>query len=82
MTTPSMYSPIWERIKKDDYCRITAPTPLHKRIIKAVIKRKHEDLAFKLLLSERGKRARISHSVKGTVIEFRLTYSIGLEDLK
>lgn len=53
------YSPIWEAIKKNKQASIVAPVSKHKLIIKAVIKEKNEDGGYKLLLSEKCKRARL-----------------------
>lgn len=84
MPTPkSKYSPIWESLKKDKSCRITAPTPLHARIIKAVIKRKDLDLAYKLELGEANSRARLGYARNGSIIRFWLvvTKEITVEDI-
>lgn len=53
------YSPIWEAIKKNKQVSIVAPVSNHKLIIKAVIKEKNEDEGYKLLLSEKCKKARL-----------------------
>lgn len=67
------YQPIWEGLKKTGKCRITAPIPLHPRIIKAVQKEKYQDFAFKLELSDATKWAQLEHVITGSVISFVLT---------
>jgi hypothetical protein len=71
---PSKYQPIWNQIKQQGSCKIVAPTILHRRIIKAVIKRKDEDLGFKLLTSEAYKKAKLTYKRDGNTIHFVLTY--------
>lgn len=78
---PSRYQPIWDQLKAEGKCCIVAHTCLHKRIKKAVIKRKDEDLAFKLLLSEQYKYARLSVSISGNSISFKLEYRTNLSQL-
>lgn len=68
----SRYSSIWEAIKRDLKCQITSPAPLHKRVIKGVIRTKDEDIAFKLQCAEKAKKYRLSYTKKGNVISFRL----------
>lgn len=75
------YEPIWIKLKKEGSCRITAPTPLHRRIIKAVIKEKYMDDGYRLELSENNKSARIEHSCHQAVITFKLIKTIGTDDL-
>ena len=75
------YQPIWEALKKGGVCIITAPAPLHRRIIKAVIKEKYNDLGYKLELAENNKRAKIVYTKKHSMIEFKLIKSIGTDDL-
>jgi hypothetical protein len=81
MSTHSRYKPIWDKLKLTGECVITTPLPLHKRIIKAVSKRKLEDLSFHLEISEARKKATLKYEVDGTMIKFILVKSIGLEDL-
>jgi len=75
------YQPIWEKIKKDNSCSITAPRQLHKRIKKAVIKEKDKDLGFKLILSEEGRKALLTTNSQGSILTFNLKFSIGIADL-
>jgi hypothetical protein len=69
---PSRYQPIWDALKAQGQCRIVAPLPLHRRIIKAVIKRKDEDLGYKLELSEKYKKAKLAYKIEGNTITFTL----------
>jgi len=75
------YEPIWMELKKKHQVRIQIPRPLHKRLIKAVIKEKYNDVVFKFELGERGKAAKLSYIQQGVVIVFQLKISLGLEDL-
>ena len=75
------YQPIWEALKLRGYCKVAVPKPLHKRLIKAVIKEKYQDLGFKLLLDENSQRAKISYNQTQSMIEFFLHKSIGLGDI-
>ena len=77
----SQYQQIWNALKKDGTVKLTAPVVLHRRIVKAVIKRKYIDVGFKFLVGERGKKAKLSYSSVGSIIEFKLEYTLGVEDL-
>ncbi len=74
MNHRSRYSPIWETLKVNGECRITATPALHPRIIKAVIKRKNVDIAYKhTLLSESiPKKAKLQYHIQGSLITFTL----------
>lgn len=77
-----MYQPIWERMKSQGSCAVTAHPALHPRIIKAVIKEKYNDLGFKMLLDEAGiPWARISYRKDQSLIYFSLRKGIGLGTL-
>lgn len=75
------YEPIWIKLKKDKKVSLTAPPKSHKRIIKAVLKEKYNDITFRFECSQLSKRARIAHSIKGSVITFMLKFTIGMDDL-
>lgn len=49
-----MYTPIWERIKKEKCVKIELPVELFKRVKKAVIKEKDKDQAFKIKTEQMG----------------------------
>ncbi len=70
----SKYQPIWNQLKAEGICRIVASPLLHRRIKKAVIKRKDEDLGFKLTLAETGKYAKLNVTIEGNTVIFSLTY--------
>ena len=71
---PSRYQPIWDQLKAEGKCCIVAHPVLHRRIKKAVIKRKNEDLGYKLLLSESCKYAKLSIKSNGNSITFSLHF--------
>lgn len=79
----SQYLPIWNKLKADRKVSVALPPPLHRRLIKAVIKRKDRDLAHKFLLSEEGKRQYLSYTIVDSVIHFKLStyYLNGLGEL-
>ena len=72
----SKYRPIWEALKRDKICRITAPTIHHRKIIKMVRRRRDKDTAYLYELAERNKVHEIKASIAGTVITFTLKESI------
>ena len=84
-----LYQPIWDKLKslsKHDAetkgITITAPAPLHRRIVRAVKKEKHNDLGYKMLLKEQDDRdAIIVHSRLHSTITFKLKFTIGIKDL-
>lgn len=71
---PSRYQPIWDEIKKSGTATIVAPQILHKRIIKAVIKRKDVDLAYKFLCDEQHRKAKLAYKTEGNLITFSLQF--------
>ncbi len=75
------YEPIWQDLKTKHRCTIAAPLKMHRRIMTAVVKEKYQDLGYKYLLQEQGKRARITKSNKGSMLTFTLELSIGIEDI-
>lgn len=80
----SRYTPIWRELKTKGKVRLTAPTILHKRIIKAVKKRKDKDLAYRFSLSEDHKKARLvfeTDPINPTILVIHLNVSIGLSEI-
>lgn len=71
---PSRYQPIWDKLKAELSATIVAPPHLHKRIIKAVIRRKDIDLAYKFICSNSHKRAKLIYEIKGNAITFSLKF--------
>jgi len=70
--TKSIYLPTWERLKRINSAEVVARTELHRRIIKAVRKRKDLDVAFKYECEEQNVRAVLLAETYGTVIRFTL----------
>jgi hypothetical protein len=68
----SKYLPIWKSLKETGTCRLTAPPIFHKRIVKAVQKRRDKDLGFLYILKEQNLKHRITYDIHGTVITFHL----------
>lgn len=73
-TVPSRYQPIWNLLKEKHVAELVAPAALHRRIIKAVIKRKDVDLTYKFLCAEQHRKAKLSYTVEGNKITFRLFF--------
>lgn len=74
------YHAIWKRLKTDHIVSVTAPRPLHSRIIKAVIKEKWMDLGYKIQLD--GKVAVLSHTRKNAILTFYLDLKPEILDLR
>lgn len=70
------YEPVWNEVKLQGFCKISAHRAFHKRIIKAVVKEKDLDLGFKLELSERypPQISMMRSSRSGSVITFTIVY--------
>lgn len=75
------YQPIWEQIKQKGSCKVAVPKPLHRRVIRGVIKEKDEDIAFKFLAAEKWAWNKLQYEIQGSQITFVLTHSLTLEDL-
>ena len=67
------YDGIWKQLKETNHCAITAPTQLHRRIIRGVIKAKDEDNLFKLHCLDIYQRKILSYKCEGNRIRFFLT---------
>ena len=78
---PSKYLPIWNQLKTTKSCRITAPIPYHRTIIKMVKNRRDDDTGYRFELAERGLTHEIKTAVKGTVITFTLKEIVTLAGL-
>lgn len=68
------YEPVWIHLKNTGECKITAPRPLHPRIIKAVKKEKYMDDGFKFLCNEEDKHAVMDIVRTGSIITFSLRF--------
>lgn len=81
------YQAIWERIKNSpSHCATIDVHPaFFKRVVKAVIKEKHEDLGFKVLNEKLAEIERlyldIDRDEKNHRIKFTLKQSLGLIDI-
>jgi len=71
---PSRYQPIWELLKQKHAATIVAPPHLHKRIIKAVIRRKDIDLTYKFVCAESHKKAKLTYTIEGNSVHFTLKF--------
>ena len=69
----SKYLPIWNSLKSKGVCRITAPIKYHKTIIRMVRGKRDDDIAYRMNLAEKNMVHRITTTINGTVIIFRLT---------
>jgi len=68
----SKYEVIWTNLKKSKSIAISAKSEAHRRIKKAVIKRKDIDLGYKYLLSEANQRAVLEFSSEGHILRITL----------
>ena len=68
------YAPIWETIKANGWCEISAHPAYHRRILKAVRKEKTQDLAYKMECLEHYPPiiTTTSSVIRGSVIRFTL----------
>ena len=68
------YQRIWEAVKNSSTQRasLNADYSMHLRIIKAVTKEKSQDLGWKMLMSEQGKKYALLHEVTDKCIVFYL----------
>ena len=64
------YTAIWNALKKNHSCAITAHVSLHPRIIKAISCEKNKDVGYKLLLAERNRKVILGNVVDGSRIRF------------
>lgn len=69
---PRQYEPIWTKLKEDGVVRLAVPRPLHKRVVKAVLKEKDMDKGFRLMMLEKRIRLRIEYECKDNVITIKL----------
>lgn len=76
------YQAIWEKIKKEKKCIVVAPAIVHARIVKAVIKEKYSDAAFKLCNTHDYFYLTHVSDRKANKITFTLHQRLGLEGIK
>jgi len=73
------YSLVWKTIKKAGSVDIQADPKIHKRIKKAVIKKKNEDLIYAMNLRDQAQYSKLVISSAGWILSFRLkTFTIDL----
>ena len=72
------YEPIWHRIKTRNSASISTHPDNAARVIKAVIKEKHRDTGYKLLLSEKALKSKlnITKEVNGKSSEIIIHFSL------
>jgi hypothetical protein len=76
------YQPIWDRIKRRDKVTIQVPAAwLISRVVKAVIKEKDMDIAFKAINREKF-RLRVVREPEKLRVTFHLIQRLGLEEKK
>ena len=81
------YQPIWSQLKTKHLVSITANRRFHARIIKAVVKEKWMDVAYKIAIEP--DYSLLSHTIVGSVLTFHLKIKqhplrpidLGLEDI-
>jgi hypothetical protein len=68
------YEPIWNQIKQNGLCEISAHKAYHRRIRKAIRKEKDQDLAYKMHWLEQSPpmEATVTTKCTGSVIRFTL----------
>ena len=66
------YADTWNLLKQRGKIVLASPRPLHKRIIKAMKKKKYEDNVFKFQLSESNQRAVFTSTSEGNKITLYL----------
>lgn len=80
----SKYITVWEQVKTLGKCSVVAETRFHQRIKKAIVKRKDEDLAFKLECAENGTKYKLKSRLdpkNNMVLVFTLEKVLGANDL-
>ena len=79
----SVYDPLWNKLKQSpgEPLIIAAHSSQHRRIYKAVVKRKYEDVVFQYQLSELGKTSTLSHESVGNTLRIVLTITFKVEGL-
>jgi hypothetical protein len=68
----SKYTLAWRKLRDEKKLQLVAEPRLHHRIIKAICKKKDEDLGFKIMQGEAKRRSIIQYKIDGTLIRFEL----------
>ena len=66
------YESIWVQLKRDYVISVSANPSAHNRIIQAVKKEKANDIGFRYLKAESGKKCSLKHISAGKLIKFYL----------
>lgn len=75
------YQPLWERIKKNDFCVVEVKHPVFVRTIKeGVMKEKNKDLGFKVMNDTEPFRLKIVYDAETRRITFTLTQRLGMAE--
>ena len=79
MTAPPMsrYELVWRQLKLKRELRIACPTNGQLRLRRGIIKRKNQDLGFKVLMAEEGKTPHLTFKVEGNIVTVRLHLDAG-----
>ena len=72
MALTSRYSIIWHKLKQEKTLRVVAPATAHRRLIKAIIKRKDVDLGYKVLSAENHLRPKLAFKSEGNILTVTL----------
>lgn len=75
-TAVSRYQVVWDTLKQKGTVKLSAPTLAHKRLKRAVIKRKDLDLGFKLETAEKNLRSFLIFQSTGNVLTITLALKI------
>lgn len=83
ITKPTMrtYQPAWNQLKKEGKITISAPSRLHRRIYKAIIKEKWLDSVYHLEHDFNGYTTRLSKTRDGNALTITLHVEPTLEIL-
>lgn len=77
----SRYTPIWEELKVKRVIALAVPPQLHRRVIKAVIRTKDEDVAFKFQAAEEHRKYTLEYKIEQAKITFTLKCELKLSAL-
>lgn len=75
------YQPIWEKIKQERVCHVSVHPLLFARLVKAVVKEKDKDLAFKVANDLDDCYLEILRDVEKQIITFKLKQRVGIADI-
>lgn len=76
MTQISRYQAIWNQLKEKKFVAVSTKAEAHRRLKKAVIKRKDRDLGYKYLMSESNRRASLEFVSEGHILKIFLRITV------